>query len=70
MTLEQLTTSTLQLLRRHIVLDHERSRTGSNYHGENGLDMMGKHYSPGIYVKGLTEIPLEVRDTLDDEDVH
>lgn len=40
---------------RYIIPDHEKGRTDSNYTGENGVDMLGKHKVLGKAIKAFDE---------------
>lgn len=55
LTIEQVADSTHQRVSRYIINDHEESQTGSQYKGERGLDMLGKHIIMSKVIKALTE---------------
>lgn len=55
LTIDQLSDSTSQRVRRYIIPDHEKGRTGSWYNGKHGIYMFGKHSALGKAIKALTE---------------
>lgn len=52
---EQFADSTRQQVSHYIIYDHEKGHTGSQYKGEHGVGMLGKHSAMGKAIKALTK---------------
>lgn len=59
MALGQLPNSTRHTVSRYIIPNHERSRTGSHYKREQGIDMLCKHSGICKVIKALAEKQLD-----------
>lgn len=70
LTIEQPADSTYQRVSRYIIQDHEKGGTGSQYKGEHGIDMLGKHSTTGKAIKALTENMPDDKSSSEEEGRH
>lgn len=68
LAIERLADSTRQRVSRYIIHDHGKGRTGSQYKGEHGVDMIGNHRVIGKAIKALKDRGLDDKSSSEEEE--